>query len=103
MLDHHVGQIGQNHKFAMFMEMRETQGKHNTSKRKNVRKERETVAHCINIQDFRRVAVVTELGYQNYSNNINAPFEMFTSIAVGESQIIAKLLCALCNPENFSC
>ena len=89
MLDHHVGQIGQNHKFAMFMEMRETQGKHNTSKRKNVRKERETVAHCINIQHFRKVAVVTELGYQNYSNNIDAPFEMFTSIAVVETQIIS--------------
>ncbi len=69
-----MGQIGRNHGFATFMEMRETQGKHNTSKRKNVQKERETVAHCINIQDFRKVAVVTELGYQNYSNNIDAPY-----------------------------
>ncbi len=58
-------------------------------KGQSVRKERDTVAHCTNIQDFRTVAVVMELGYQNYSNNTDAPFEMFTSIAVGEMQIIS--------------
>ncbi len=58
-------------------------------KGQSMQKERETVAHCINIQDFRKVAVVMELGYQNYSNNIDAPFEMFTSIAVVETQRIS--------------
>ncbi len=66
----------------MFLEMRETQGKHNSSKGYSVRNGRETVAHCLNILDLRKVAVVTELGYQNYSNNIDAPFEIFTSVAV---------------------
>ncbi len=54
-----------------------------------VRKGKETVSHCTNIQDFRTVTVVTELGYQNYSNNTDVPFEKFTSIAVGETQIIS--------------
>ncbi len=85
----HVGQIDRNHGFATLMEMRETQCKQNSSKGKSVRNERETVAHCINILDFRKVAVVTELGYQNYSNNIDTPFEMFTSIAVVDTQIIS--------------
>ncbi len=53
-----------------------------------MRNGRETVAHCLNILDLRKVALVTELGYQNYSNNINAPFEMFTSIAVVDRQIM---------------
>ncbi len=82
MFHRHVGQIGRNHGFATFMEMQETQGKHNSSKGYSVGNGRETVAHCLNILDLRKVAVVTELGYQNYSNNINVPFEIFTSIAV---------------------
>ena len=49
---------------------------------------RETVAHCLNILDLRKVALVMELGYQNYSNNIDAPFEMFTSTAVVDMQIM---------------
>ncbi len=70
------------------MEMREAQGKHNSSKGQSERNGRETVAHCLNILDLRKVAVVMELGYQNYSNNIDAPFEMFTSIAVVDTQIM---------------
>ena len=53
-----------------------------------MRNGRETVAHCLNILDLRKVAVVTELGYQNYSNNIDTPFEMFTSIAVVDMPIM---------------
>ncbi len=89
MLDRHMGQIGRNHGFATLMEMRETQGKHNTSKGKSVRNERETVAHCFFLLDCREFAVLMELGYQNYSNNIDTPFEMFTSIAVVDTQIIS--------------
>ncbi len=48
-----------------------------------MQKERETVAHCIKIQDLRKVTVVTELGSQKHSKNIDMPFEMFTSIAFG--------------------
>ncbi len=55
----------------------------------SVQKGKETVSHCTNIQDFRTVAVVMELAYQNYSNNTDAPFEKLTSIAVGEMQIIS--------------
>ncbi len=39
--------------------------------------------------DCGEFAVLMELGYQNYSNNIDAPFEMFTSIAVVDTQIIS--------------
>ncbi len=81
MCHRHVGQIGRNHGFATFREMQEAQGKHNSSKGKNVRNGRETVAHCLHLS---KVAVVTELGYHNYSNNIDMPLEMFTSIAVVE-------------------
>ncbi len=86
MCHRHVGQIGQYHGFATFMEMRETESKHNSSKGKSVRNGRETVVHCVQSLHLRKVAVVTEIGYQNYSNNINAPFEMFTSIAVVNRQ-----------------
>ncbi len=82
MCHRHVGQIGQYHGFATFMEMRETEGKHNSSKGKSVRNGRETVAHCVQSLHLRKVTVVTEIGYQNYSNNIDALLEMFISIAV---------------------
>ncbi len=81
--------IGQNRGFATFMECEKHKANIIPQKGQSVRKERETVAHCTNIQDFRTVAVVTELGYRNYTNNMDAPFEMFTSIAVGETQIIS--------------
>ncbi len=54
-----------------------------------MRNGRETVAHFVNILKLRKVAVVMELGSQNYSNNSDTPFEMFTSIAVVETQIIS--------------
>ncbi len=89
MLDCHVGQIGQNPGFATFMEYKKHKANIIPQKGPSVQKERETVSHCTNIQDFRTVAVVTKLGYRNYSNNMDAPFEKFTSIAVGETQIIS--------------
>ncbi len=46
MCHRHVGQIGQYHRFATFMEMRETEGKYNSYKGKSVRNGRETVVHC---------------------------------------------------------
>ncbi len=52
-----------------------------------MRNGRETVAHCLQILHLRKVTVVTEFGYQNYSNNIDAPLEMFTSIAVVDRHI----------------
>ncbi len=75
MFHRHVGQIGQNHGFATFMEMRETQGNQNYSNNINAPLEMFTSIAVVDRQ-------IMELGYQNYSNNIGAPFEMFTSIAV---------------------
>ncbi len=89
MFHHHVGQLGRNHGFAALLEMRETQGKHISSERKIVRNGMETVGHFVNILNLRKVAVVMEFGYQNYSNNIDVPFQMFTSIAVVDTQIIS--------------
>ena len=58
-----MGQIGWNRRFSTFMECEKHKANIIPEKGHFVRKGKETVSHCTNIQDFRTVAVVTELGY----------------------------------------